>query len=226
MIEPLPVVRQGDYHSRELSAQGGYPSATAVRDAYLRGDRQPAADACGYPLPDAPLCPPDALDTVLLHTLRGMPPQALRELPGCTEGLENRLADCARKAVTRQDLLTLLKTRRYAYTRLSRLCCHALLGVTQPLLSAHPAPTYARLLALDTASADMRALIKRSALPILSKAARGDPADPLYRLDERAYDLWALGAGVPAGLWLRQGVETGDTRETVGAPPPHPCLRG
>ena len=204
-IEPLIVRREGDYHEQGL--ESAYPSATAVRAAYLGGDAAAASEACGYALPTSPFCPPDALDAVLLHTLRTASPPALRALPDCTEGLENRLADCARQATSREALLSALKTRRYAYSRLSRLCCHALLGVTGELLATHPAPEYARLLALDTGDRDMRALLSQSRLPIVSKAADGDRAGSLYQLDMRAYDLWALGAGLPAGLMLTQGVQ-------------------
>ncbi len=127
-------------------------------------------------------------------------------MPDCTEGLENRLKDCTAKAATREEMLSLLKTKRYAYARLSRLVCHALLDVTADLLRAHPVPEYARLLGLRREAQDVRALLKQSSVPILAKAADGDAEEPLFRLDVRAYDLWALGAGAPQGLWFTQGV--------------------
>ena len=216
-IQPLIVRREGDYHAQGLEtarfAQAdtarvrSYPSATAVRAAYLRGDVAGANAACGYELPLAPRCLPTALDSVLMYVLRSASSQSLAALPDCTEGLENRLFTLARAFATRDELLAALKTRRYLYTRLSRLCCHAMLGMTDELLRAHPAPEYARLLALNAAQTDMRELLAQSRLPIVSKAADGDLQSPLYQLDMRAYDLWALGAGVPAGMMLTQQVQ-------------------
>ena len=49
-------------------------------------------------------------------------------------------------------------------------------------------------------------LVQDFEIPIIAKAADGCLEDPLYQLDLRAYDLWALGAGLSAGLMLRQGV--------------------
>ena len=200
---PLPVRREGDYHAASLAGQA-WPSATAVRAALLGGDLAAAREACGYDLPDAPLCLPDALDRVLIYKLRTQSAQALSRLPDCSEGLENRLKACAARAATREELLCLLKTRRYARARLSRLCCHALLDVTGDLLSAHPLPTYARLLGLRRGA--LTAALGQSGIPVPARAAEMDPKDPMTALDMRAYDLWALGAGLEQGLMLTQKV--------------------
>lgn len=224
-LQPLPVQRVGGYHDAALpameaathadtippeNAPTAYPSATAVRRAYLCGDVAAAEAACGYPLPaldsPQPVCRPDALDSVLLYRLRAMNTQQLYQLPLCTEGLEHRLQAAAHQATSREILLESLKTKRYARARLSRLCTHGLLGVTQELLDAHPLPEYVRLLGFRKESVDLLAAFKSSRIPVISKAADGDWQNPLYGLDNTAYDLWALGAGQPAGLMMRSQV--------------------
>ena len=201
---PLPVRREGDYHAQSLETNP-WPSATAVRKAFLAGDHASAEAACGYALPLSPVCRPDALDLLLIHKLRTQSAQNLQRLPDCTEGLENRLKACAAEASSRQELLEKLKTKRYAHARLSRLCTHALLDMDAALVGdAHP--SYVRLLGLRREAADLTAALRQSAIPIIAKAADGCLEDPLYQLDLRAYDLWALGAGLPSGLMLRQGV--------------------
>ncbi len=204
-ILPLPVRREGEYHADALS-EAGWPSASATRKAFLSGDAAAAEAACGYPLAGVPVHRPEALDAVLLHLLREADAAALRALPDCSEGLENRLRKAAREASGRAELLSLLKTKRYAYARLNRLLAHALLGVTSDLLAAHPLPGYARLLGFRKDGRDLLENFNRSAVPVNAKAADGDADDPLYALDARAYDLWALGAGLPAGLMYRQRV--------------------
>ena len=204
-LTPLPVRRIWDYHAPSLAADG-FPSASATRAAYFAGDILAAEAACGYPLTGAVHHPPAALDTLLLHTLRTMDACQLRALPDCTEGLENRLARAARQATDRAMLLSLLKTRRYARARLNRLLSHALLGMTAELLAWQPLPDYARLLGFRQADADCMAHLRSSGIRILAKAAHGDRSDPLFALDLRAYDLWALGAGLPAGMMLTQPV--------------------
>ena len=204
-LVPLPVLREGDYHAQELHANR-WPSATAVRNAFWAGDHSSASVSCGWDLPSFPVCRPDALDSLLLHRLRTTPLQELALLPDCTEGLENRLKTCSMQSVSRTELLENLKTKRYAYARLSRLCCHALLGVTQDLLDTHPHPAYVRLLGLRKESSALTSLFRQSSIAVVSKAADADRNDPLFALDTAAYDLWALGAGLPAGLLFKQGV--------------------
>lgn len=227
-LQPLPVQRVGGYHDAALpvaadaqsEAAVAYPSATAVRRAYLSGGTAATEAACGYPLPHAgdsePVCPPEALDRVLLHTLRSMAPAQLQQLPLCTEGLEHRLAAAARQATSRETLLESLKTKRYARARLSRLCTHGLLGATEELFTAHPLPEYVRLLGFRRESAGLLSHFRQSGIPVIAKAADGDLQHPLYALDNTAYDLWALGAGIPAGLMLRMNVVRLDGGETEG----------
>jgi predicted nucleotidyltransferase len=204
-IHPLPVQRVGNYHAADLTAVT-YPSASAVRKAYLAGDFTAAQAACGYALTPKAIHRPDALDSVLIHRLRTMGTPALRALPDCSEGLENRLQQTAQKARGRAELIGLAKAKRYPYARLNRLATHALLDVTAKLLAAHPAPEYARLLGFRQSSCELLTEISADTLPFIAKAADADPANPLFALDARTYDLWALGAGLPAGLLYTQQV--------------------
>ena len=204
-ILPLPVRREGDYHAPSLE-QRGFPSASAVRKAYLAGDVPAAESACGYTLAPDAIHRPEALDTALLYRLRTLGPEGLRAFPDCTEGLENRVYQAALQARGRAEIVGLAKAKRYPYARLNRLVTHALLDMPAALLSAHPLPEYARLLGFRQSSRELLTEISAGTLPLLAKAADGDPTDPLFALDARAYDLWALGAGVPAGLFYTQKV--------------------
>ncbi len=205
-LQPLPVLREGSYHEKSLEA-AGYPSATAVRAALLSGDFSKAEAACGYSFPPSPLCRPEALDAPLLYALRGQTAPQLALLPDCTEGLENRLFAACRQATTRTELLERLKTRRYTHTRLNRLCAHALLGVTAGLQAEALEPGYVRLLGFRRESETLLPLLKKSRVPVIAKAAHGPMEDAAYRLDLRAYDLWALGAEIPAGLMMTQPMQ-------------------
>lgn len=200
-IKPVPVERMGaGYHDDALAELS---SATAVRVA-LEGGQLEAALAA-VPCPDA-LCEaelsggvhlPDALDTALLARLRTMTAAQLREIAGMDEGLEHRFLDAANRAGTRDELIHLVKTRRYTYARLSRLCANVLLGVTRDFAAGHAAPAYLRVLGFRREAAPLLSAIKkRGSLPLVVKAA--DFEHPLFALDLRAQDLWALGRPVPA----------------------------
>ena len=85
-----------------------------------------------------------------------------------------------------------MKCKRYTRARLSRLLTHALLGVDRALVAAHPAPTYARLLGVrEGAEPLLNALSARTRIPVVTRATalRGDP---VFDLECRATDVWAL----------------------------------
>ena len=212
-MDVIPVQRQGAYHDSALG--NALPSATALRGAILRGDwakvRAAMPEEAYRILRDAAvegrIHQPEALDSALLYRLRTMSNGEYAALPDISEGIENRLATAAETARSREDLLQFAKTRRYPFARLSRLATHALLGMTDDFLTAQTAPESAILLGFRKEKRELFSHFKeRSTLPILGKAADFDRNAPWFAAECRAYDVWALGAGLPAGLLLTQGV--------------------
>ncbi len=212
-MDVVPVQRIGSYHDSALDAP--LPSATALRGAILRGDwssvhkamPEEAFAILRAAAEQGHLHRPDALDAALLYRLRTMNAAEFAALPDVSEGIEHRLAAAADSARSRSDLLQTAKTRRYPYARLSRLATHALLGLTDEQLAASGMPPAAWLLGFRR---DARALFthfkEKGSLPIIGKAADVDRSAAWLQAELRAYDVWALGAGLPAGLALTQGV--------------------
>lgn len=211
-VDVYPVARRTDYHDTALG--NVLPSATALRGAILRGHWQgvrAALDASCWPLLQTEALEgrvhrPEALDLLLLHRLRTMTPEERRLLPDVSEGIEDRLVKAAMTASSREALLQAAKTRRYPYARLSRLCAHALLGFTEPMLAEEALPKGAWLLGLRQDRRDVLRQLSRGSLPIIAKAADGPVGEAWFDAELRAYELWALGAGLPGGLGMRQGV--------------------
>ena len=201
-IAPVPVIREGaGYHESELTELA---SATAIRRALAEG----ALEAALASVPDAgllrnceALCgihEEEALTQPLLYLLRTVSPDALARIYGMDEGLEHRFIAAARTAVTREELLALVKSKRYTHARLSRAAACALLGITKDFAAAHPLPTHARILGFRKDAAPLlRAIKERASIPLITKAADYDADDPLFALDVRAQDLWSLGCKNP-----------------------------
>ena len=189
-MRPVAIPRTGGYHD---SALGHFASASAIRAAVERGDI-PAAQEC-VPLHCREMLGKIAMhqpDDLLLHTLRSMSEAQLAALPGVGEGLERRVLKCAREAGSREELLGMLKCKRYTHARLSRLCAHAMLGITREFLLAHPLPDYARLLGMRADAQPLMAeLKKRSRLPIISDPTKLT-GNEIFQLECRATDLRAL----------------------------------
>lgn len=211
-IQPTLIPRAGDYHATCLDS--GFSSATAVRGAFARGDWSGvsrAMPAAAYTTLRAAaqrgeIFRSGRLDPVLLHLLRTAEPEALRRLPGCAEGIENRLRSAAQTAVSRQELLAAAKTRRYPYARLSRLCAYLLLGLTDREVNPQTLPLYARLLGFRQEARPLLRAIKASGFPLVEKVAHAPGCNAVFQADMRAYDLWCLGADQRPGLGYRQQI--------------------
>ena len=214
-MEVFPVQRIGSYHDSALGDT--LPSATALRGAILRGDwakvRTAMPETAYHILREAAAAGrihrPDALDAALLYRLRTMTAEEYAALPTLTEGIDNRLFNALNAARTREELLQTAKTRRYPYTRLSRLATHALLGFTEDDFQAHPLPEAAMLLGFRKDKRELFAHISsHGKLPIISRASDMHNHGYCYVLEDRAYDIWSLGAGLPTGQMRTQGIVT------------------
>ena len=210
----VPVPRTGSYRTTVLHGEAS--SAAAIRKAVFSGRSTlpegvmpPAAEEIlRAAAENGRLHRPEALDQALRYRLLTMTAADWAALPGRAEGLEERLRQAARVSTTRAGILLGAKTRRYPLARLSRICTCALLQTTQAQLDRTPLPPAAWLLGFRRESEGLLSEIKeKSSLPVIGKAADypGKEED-WFRLETRAYDLWALGAGLPAGMAFTQGV--------------------
>ncbi len=86
----------------------------------------------------------------IIYTLRRMPIEQIKELPDVTEGLENTIKSAAESCNRLQDLIDIIKTKRYTQTRIQRILIYALLGIDkkQMLMSKKVAP-YIRVLGFN-----------------------------------------------------------------------------
>ena len=201
-VVPVPVVREGSgYHDDVL---GDLASATAIRAALSRGELDAALSAMPNPELIASreahggIHTEEALTQALLYRLRTMAADELSQIAGMDEGLEHRFLAAAKTAATRDELILAVKSKRYTYARLSRICANILLGVTKNFAAAHASPTYARVLGFKKDAAPLLRAIKQNAsIPLITKAADHDRDDPLFALDLRAQDLWSLGCTSP-----------------------------
>lgn len=214
-MDVCPIARASDYHATAVA--DGFSSATAIRSAILRGDWASARSAMPEDAADLldtqalanHLHRPEALDSVLLARLRLMADTEYAALPDVSEGIERRLRRAAESARTRESLLQAAKTRRYPYARLSRLATHALLGVTQATVDSNPLPSAAFLLGFRRGCEPLLSQLAQGAVPLVSSAAQCGKDAAWVQVEQRAWVLWALGAGCEGDMWQRYGVVRG-----------------
>ncbi|NLX83622.1 MAG: nucleotidyltransferase family protein [Clostridiales bacterium] len=189
---PVPVLRETDYHSKVLT---GLPSASAVRGMLLKDRRTDLQGVCPDTSLDivqkALIHPPDALDKVLLATLRDISASQMRKMPEISEGLEDRIKHALREVTSRADLIQRVKTRRYPIPRINRALTHALVGMD----TRHDVPAYARLLGFHDRALPLLAAIAQAGFPLVHRPAKENRVD--LSLDMKAEELWYIGSGQP-----------------------------
>jgi predicted nucleotidyltransferase len=215
--ELIPIVisrRQSNYHDTEVDSP--FASATALRKALLENDLsgfKMAAPAATYEIVrqilEDSLGPVrlESFSDIILAKLRMSHLTELSHLPGVSEGLDYKLRQCSLLATNMEELLAMLKSKRYTHVRLQRLLLCVLLGISENMLQAfeEAGPLYARVLGFnDNGRRLLKHMAKQAKLPLITKTTRylnssartaGELTllQQMLALDTLATDLYALG---------------------------------
>lgn len=196
-LTPIVIPRSGSYRDELISPES--PSASAVRDALYRGSWDSSlsalppfsADAVRSAFLNAETTDPRRYDALLLDRLRTMDAGSFSGLPDSTEGLDAALMNASSRATSRNELISLLTSRRYSAARINRLCTFALLGVTESRLKNEPLPNHVLLLAIKK-NPYLTGSWKNSSVRVASPAKWAGEASAA---DLAAFRLWGLCSG-------------------------------
>ncbi len=129
-MEPVPIVRPGDYH--DPVAQRENPSATSLRGRITREESltdfvpQQAAVLYSEAVPHSLVNG----ERAILARLWSMEEADFEQIPYGSEGLWRRLWKASRKYNTLEEILEATKSKRYTRSRLNRMVMCAFLGFT------------------------------------------------------------------------------------------------
>ncbi|MBT2694702.1 nucleotidyltransferase [Bacillus sp. ISL-55] len=109
------------------------------------------------------------------------------------EGLENRLLAAAASSESFQQFMEYIKTKRYTWTRLQRVCLHILTNTRKDTMKTNQkTANYLRLLgATEKGRSYLNTMKKDFSLPLVSKLSGF--TDPDIELDIKASKIFALG---------------------------------
>ena len=128
----------------------------------------------------------------LKFRLTQMSPSELQSIYEVEEGIENRILAVCQKANSFQEFISMLKTKRYTWTRLQRICVHILTNTKKDEMYTNETPAYMRLLG---SSKKGRCYLKEHKktfkLPLISKLSSFSHQQ--IDLDVRAASIYALG---------------------------------
>ncbi|MDG5788307.1 nucleotidyltransferase [Evansella sp. AB-P1] len=112
----------------------------------------------------------------------------------CEEGIEHRLKKMIMKASSFHELMELVKTKRYTWTRIQRLFVHILMNTTKEFMKAYCTPLnppYIRVLGMtDEGRAYLSAEKKRFPIPLITRAKEYD--HPVLEKDTLASQIHSL----------------------------------
>lgn len=197
-IKPIAIKRIGQsYHSADIASS--LASATAIRKAIRKNDRSGAYNAMPKAVGEyltkqmlqgiKPVYP-DYFNHALAYRLRLGGTHYIKTLHEVSEGLENRIYEASKHCQTRKELIEQIKTKRYTYTRISRILLYALLGITRTTIEQHNLNRvgYIRILAAKNSDV-LSQIYRKSKVPMISGSV---VSSPYSEIDIAASDVYAL----------------------------------
>jgi predicted nucleotidyltransferase len=145
--------------------------------------------------------------TLLKYRILCSTPKELSEIYEVEEGLEHRLIHTMKDSMTFHEFMTKLKTKRYTWTRLQRMCTHLLTNTKKDVMldvSSSKRSEYIRLLGMSRRGQHYLKQIKKDVdIPILSKVSGVE--SPMLDMDIRATSTYAMKFNEPArSEWMQQ----------------------
>lgn len=130
---------------------------------------------------------------LLKYRLIHSEPEELREIYEMVEGLENRLIQYAKLSNSFKEFIEQVKTKRYTWTRIQRICTHILTNAKRKeMLERSNQAEYIRLLGMNSKGREyIRERKDEISLPIIAKLSAADPT--LIRLDVKAGQVYSFG---------------------------------
>ncbi|WP_043933439.1 nucleotidyltransferase [Bacillus sp. EB01] len=203
-MKPLTVKRKNaQYHDEDFSS-ANIASATSIRKAFFSDALDIPAISAYIPTASASVLQ-EYINTygslhqweqywpLLKYKLLQARPGELAGIYEAEEGLENRLAECSRKADTFAGFMELAKTKRYTWTRIQRLCTHILVNANKSEMDVRDGgqPGYLRLLGM-TASGRSYLNKMKGSFPIQLVSKLSGFSDPGIELDTRAASIYSM----------------------------------
>ncbi len=200
-MQPMTVLRFGSGHDEE--GETGPRSAAQLRRMIRNGDNisayipKEAAQVFerekqqGRAYTDS-----DMVEAAIISRLRLFGPAYYEQLPDGGDGIGRRLYMAAHEEASLDAITAAAKTKRYALSRIRRMCMCAALGVKAGM--AGELPPYARVLAANAKGcALLREISRKGEIPVITKPAsvRDLSAEcrEIFALGAAAHDLYVLG---------------------------------
>lgn len=200
-IEPYRIERFGTGY-KDMNVNDGFASATKVRQ--LINDNNDFTDVVPDNvfniLSESKFTDDEILFNNIKYAIISKSTEELSTYAHIREGIESRIYKSAFGAISLDELIKEIKSKRYTYTSISRMLISILLGIKKENLSESPG--YIRLLGLnDNGAKALKYIKENTALPIITKISAVESLSKSaltdLETDTRASDIYYSCASIP-----------------------------
>lgn len=186
-IKPLCIKRTNDYHGKEIDEK--ICSASAIREALInKKDIKHTVPDITYQYLQEDLFFTEDYFKFLKYKI--LTEKNLEIYQSVDEGLDQKLKKTIVGAVSFDDLVLKLKSKRYTYNRINRMLIHILCSFTKEERKTMLEPEYIRILGFTTKGRDYLNKVKKNCpLPIISKFSKEQ--SKILDLELRATSVYA-----------------------------------
>lgn len=194
-MELLPIPRKESAHHQTEILQGNFASGTSIR----QGVKEKKWQEIKQVLPEETFWSLKKHQTIdwelfwplLKYQLTVQSAAQLRHIYQMTQGIENRLKKYVKEADSFKEFIEKVKTKRFTWTRLQRLCLYVLLQVTQDEVTSVWQNSYFRILGFSETGKKFLNLKKNQlTLPVITNV--NSQNEGFLSLDIRAGRLYQL----------------------------------
>ena len=196
-LEIHPIIRQGAQYN-DQTLYSGISSASAIRKAIDDGNINSVDTTVPNFVFDDLKAPRPNCDDLIFYSVLKDDKKKLKNIIDCTEGLENRIKGLVKNSHSLEELKDKLKTKRYTYSRISRILLSSLLGIEEKFVrKCLNSPLYLKVLAIKKDKIDLLSTLSTlSTLPIITRKKDADKLDGIakecFEKDVFACDIYGF----------------------------------
>ncbi|MFY4773757.1 nucleotidyltransferase [Metabacillus sp. RGM 3146] len=222
-IVPATIMREAAGYHEEKLPYGSIASATGIRKALFSNEGQKSITDY-VPESTWDLLNQDSIKTdpfrswedffsLLKYTILTMTKGELADIYEVEEGLENRILSFIKESLTFKQFMEKLKTKRYTWTRLQRMCVHILTRTSKKDMAyvlQQETSRYLRVLGMSKKGQQyLNQKKKKLKLPLITKVSSFH--DPMLELDLKASNIY--------NMVLPEPMRSARLREEYATPP-------
>ncbi|MGX6961204.1 nucleotidyltransferase [Vagococcus xieshaowenii] len=191
----IPITRYQSSHNDTSINEQSFASGTAIRkltlDGELSGIKHVLPNNTYDILRTETLVSWENLWPLLKYQLTVLSTDQLARLYQVTQGIEYRLKEAVRQATSFAEFVSQVKTKRFTWTRIQRLCTYLLLNVNEEEITEARKQPYVRILGFNDVGQQLIKERKKSCeIPIITNINKKN--ESLLRLDIRAGQIYQM----------------------------------